>query len=361
MSLMPGDLEESCRSKLAIKRRREVESAQQLLRMCLAYGVCDMSLRQVAAWAEATGVGSMSNVAVLKRLRNAADWLGYVVAQWLIERGLTTNVPECRVRIVDATTVSEPGSRGIDWRVHLGFDLKAQRITEVELTDRYEGETLVRHRVCDEEVLLGDRGYAHRRGIGSVLSRDGHVVVRAHWSNLALKSVGGKALNVVALLETLGPNELGDWPVELEEGGRRYCVRLVAVKKTEAAAEKERTRIRKEARKKHRRVDTRALRAAGYIYVLTDLPPERLPAIHVLELYRLRWQIELMFKRLKSLLNLQGLRAKDPQLARTYILSKLLAALVIEELMGDALSFFPWGFRLPRQSTEPLAHVCSVG
>ena len=360
LSLMPKDMGESCKIKLALTRRREVGSASDLLRLCFAYGPCDMSLRQVAAWAGAIGLGQMSDVAVLKRLRAASDWLEHVVAGWFIDRGLTANVPGCRVRIIDATTVSRPGSTGIDWRLHLSFDLQQHRVMDVELTDKYEGETLKRHRVSPDEIILVDRGYAHRQGIGSVLERGAHVVVRAHWNNLPLHTATGKRVDVVSLLETLGPNEVADWRVYLNDGKRQYPMRLVAIKKTEAATEKAKKRTCKEARKKGYRADARSLVAAGYIYVLSDLPAEQLPAVQVLELYRLRWQIELVFKRLKSVLKLNRLRAKDERLARTYLLSKILGALVVEELSGAALSFFPWGFRLPRAAAEPLASACAV-
>ena len=357
LSLMPKDFEESCKAKLALTRRREIGSASDLLRLCFAYGPCDMSLRQVAAWAGAIGLGQMSDVAVLKRLRAASDWLEHVVAEWFIDRGLGENVPGCRVRIIDATTVSRPGSAGVDWRLHLSFDLGQHRIMDVELTDNHEGETLKGHRVSPGEIILVDRGYAHRQGIGAVLERGGHVVVRGHWSNLPLLTASGKRVDVVSLLETLGPTDLADWRVYLYDGKRRYPMRLVAIKKTAAATEKEKKRILKEALKKGRRIAAGSLAAAGYIYVLSDLPAERLPAIQVLELYRLRWQIELVFKRLKSVLKLNRLRAKDERLARTYLISKILGALVVEELCGAALSFFPWGFRLPRTAAEPLAYA----
>jgi hypothetical protein len=361
VSLMPGDLEESCRHKLALTRRRQVLTASDLLRLCFAYGLCDMSLRQVAAWAATIGLAQLSDVAVLKRLRSAADWLGHLVAQWLVERGLTTAVPRGAMRIVDATSVSVPGSRGTDWRLHVGFDLGAERITSVELTGPGGGETLRRHRFSAGEIVLADRGYATRLGLASVLGRRAHLVVRGHLSALPLRTRAGRRLDLAALLATLGPNEIGDWPVELDEGGRLYSLRLVAIKKTAAAADKERKRIRTKARRNGRRVAPSTVAAAAYTFVLTDLAPERASALEVLELYRLRWQIELVFKRLKSVLTLDALRAKDPRLARSYLMAKILGALVVEEMSGAALAFFPWGFRLPRAAAEPLAPAGAVG
>ena len=162
---------------LAMRRRRAVWNAADLLRMCMAYGLCDMSLRQTAAWASAIGLGEISNVAVLNRLRGCEAWLGHLVAQKLAERGVATNVPGAQVSIVDATSLTAPGGKGTDWRLHVG---------------------------------------------------------------------------------------------------------------------------------------------------------------------------------------LSNLRAKDDALARTYLYSKILGAILVEELSGHALAFFPWGFQLPREARQPLAHLLAV-
>ena len=56
--------------------------------------------------------------------------------------------------------------------------------------------------------------------------------------------------------------------------------------------------------------------------MLTSLAPAAADAAAVLELYRLRWPIACAFKRLKSLLHRDALRAFDPQRAQTYLLAQ---------------------------------------
>ena len=123
-------------------------------------------------------------------------------------------------------------------------------------------------------------------------------------------------------------------------------MRLVAIRKSEEAAEEARKKILKEAARKGKSPQPKTLELAGYILVLTSTADDDLSAEEVLEIYRFRWQIELVFKRLKSLLHLDELPAKDPQLARTFLLSKLLAAPLLEELTHAYLSFSPWGYRI---------------
>lgn len=361
LALMPDDLAASAAEQRALVRKRQIRSAGDLLRLALLYSACDYSLKASGARAAALGMAQLSAPAVLQRLRKAADWLGYLVVRWLQQRGLASVGIGLPIRLVDATGVSQPGSSGTDWRVHLGLDLAHQRISHVELTDATGGETLQRHPVRPGEVLVADRGYAHREGVASVLDRQGHVLVRINCHNFPLEARDGQPFDILKHLETLAPGELGDWEVQFRAHNQVYPLRLVAVRKTQPAAQHEQERIRREAARKGRRPDERSLRAAHFCFAVTDLDTQLLPTAEALELYRLRWQVEIAFKRLKGLLHLDHLRAKDPDLARAYLYSKLLAALIVDELTEGALAFFPWGCPLPRPALEPLASRRDVG
>ncbi|MBE7560164.1 hypothetical protein HS125_14980 [bacterium] len=126
LSLLPGDLEASCEEKLALVRRRRISSAEDLLRLCLGYSLCDMSLRQLAAWSTVAGLGELSDVAILKRLRHASEWLNIWFCR-CCKSGRDTPSTGCQVRILDATTIQRPGSKGTDLRLHASFDLAGQR------------------------------------------------------------------------------------------------------------------------------------------------------------------------------------------------------------------------------------------
>ena len=84
---------------------------------------------------------------------------------------------------------------------------------------------------------------------------------------------------------------------------------------------------------------------------------QEVPAWQVLEGYRLRWQIELTFKRLKSIVQMGHVPKQDDQSSRAWLYGKLLVALLSQKLarVGSVLS--PWGYYLPPEAalTEPLA------
>ena len=171
ISHRPIDLESTAKAAKAIQRRREVRSASELLRIVLAYALCDLSMRLVGAWA-IFEVGGLSDVAVRKRLRLAREWLSTLLVMWLALRRVEfAAMGGVRLRLIDASVISRPGSKGTDWRLHLSFDAGKMAIDGIEITDAHGGGTLVRHPVQPGDIEVADRGYANRKGIGGRFCR----------------------------------------------------------------------------------------------------------------------------------------------------------------------------------------------
>ena|ERR1700674_3036281 len=103
-------------------------------------------------------------------------------------------------------------------------------------------------------------------------------------------------------------------------------------------------------------LDCALARYAGYILTFTTLAETELSAWQVLEWYRLRWQIELVFKRFKQIAQLGHLPKNDPQSARAWLYGKMLVALLVEKLIAHARSVSPWGYPLRGQPpSQPMA------
>jgi hypothetical protein len=248
-----------------------------------------------------------------------------------------------RWRIVDATTVQEPGATGIDWRVHYVVGLPSLACDFVSVTSVRGGETFCRIPVRPDDVLLGDRGYSHRAGVAWVLSQGGAVIVRHQGANFPLRDRAGQDFDLLGALRGLQAHQPGTWSVEFQHEGRTWAVWLHAVRKSAAAAEQAKEELRQE---RGRSLQAATLELAEYVVVLTSIPPQELSALQVLSLYRGRWQIELVFKRLKSLLGFGELAKYDPDSAKAWLQAKLLTALLIEQLEREAFFFSPWGYPL---------------
>ena len=358
----PAILESTARQHGAFTRAREIKSAEALLRIALVYSFCNKSLRDTAAWATLQGLANISDVALLKRLRKTDRWLGQLLAIKLAERAQPPSV--CadlarRIRLVDATCISKPGSIGTDWRLHVGFDLTSFTIDHVDLTDRSGGESLTRFTFHEGDLVIADRGYAHRSGMHSVVRAGADFLVRAAWKNIPLHEPSRKPFDLLAALRSLPEGRAGEFSVRIAPNAKQQLpalpARLLAVRKTETAATHARAEVLRERSKKGRNVDPGTLETAGYTFLLTSLPASALSATDGLELYRFRWQIELAFKRLKSVLALDELSAKGEELGRCILYGKLLAALLVEDLTEKFLDFSPWGYRLGASSSLCLA------
>lgn len=332
--LAPG-WEERARACKAFVRRREVRSAGEVLRLVLGASVLGWGQRLVAWWAGAVGIAQVSDVAVGKRLRRSRGWLEAEVGQLLGLRRERFAGRATRVRLVDATTIREPGPRGAEWRAHALIDLEAGVLCGLDLTDRHEAESLVRQPLAPGEIAVADRAHARRADLGRLLMRGTDLVVRIGWRNLPLTTPDGDQLDLIAWLHDAvdAPTER-DVLIEAPTGTHR--LRLLAVALPPAQAEQARRRVKRAARKKQRTPDRRTVLAAGFVFLVTSLDPTIWPVEDVLALYRCRWQIELLFKRLKSRWHLAHLRARDPDTAQAHLLAVILAALLAGEVSAAA-------------------------
>jgi hypothetical protein len=214
-----------------------------------------------------------------------------------------------------------------------------------EVTDDKGGETYRRIPVHSGDVLLGDRGYCHREGVAHVLKQGGDVIVRLNSNSFPLlQAEGFSEFPLLPTLRSLSGHTPREWSVCFASEQTRWNARLCAVRKSPTVAERAKQKLRRDASRKGKTVKPQTLESAEYLFVLTTLPQEEASTEQVLQLYRARWQIELCFKRLKSLLRLGHVPKRADSSARAFIQGKLLTALLIERLLLKARFFPPWGF-----------------
>jgi hypothetical protein len=217
---------------------------------------------------------------------------------------------------------------------------------EITVTGREVGESFKNFTVRPGDLLMGDRGYAHVSGIASVIGQGGHVLVRTSLRLLALKGEDGMPFPILPYLMTLQDGEVGDWDVWIVHKDKVMKGRLCAMRKSLAARLKARRRVLRQRSKgfgKKGRLRPETLEAADYIFVFTTLD-RTFTASQILEMYRARWQVELAFKRLKSILKVGNLHNKNSETARAWLHGKILVAFLTESLILAARSLSPWGY-----------------
>lgn len=331
-------LDTSARETKAFVRARMIGSAVDLLRMILAYCLGERGLRSTAAWASAIGLVDISNVALLYRLRQCGDWLAVLVGQALA--GAAPAASKGRlIRIVDATMVSKAGRRARTknslWRIHSAFDLPRERFGFFELTDEQGGERLDRIPVVPGEIRIADRAYLQPDRMAAVLEAGADIVVRSGWKNGRWLDADDAPFDLIAALRQGAKRGLIDRPIWVgRKSGPALSLRLVAVKKPAEAAEAAKRKAREQARRGGHQISKATLIAAEWVILITSLRPKAFSTADILALYRLRWRIELAFKRLKSLIGLRAPPGTDERSAKPYLLAHLLVILLLEPLIG---------------------------
>ena len=328
---LPTGVAEMAREFQAFARPRAVRSPEELLRAVLLYCGLDMTLREVAA--NFTQVGRrMSDEAVRKRLSACEPWLVAMLQQMLpLPEG---EIGQCagRLLVVDGTTVQAPGATSSDYRIHLSWNWMEQRVASIKITDSRTGESLKLYEWLAGDVVLADACYARAPQLKAVTEKGADFVVRCPPTSVRMLLKTGDKLNIAAELQKHEGHRVVTLPVTIDSKDANQEAYLHAYRLSESAAKEARRKMLRSASKRSRPTPkANTIYLAGWMILLTSFKPEQMSAESIGKLYTARWQIEIVIKRLKSVLNIDALRAKRGScLAQVYLLGKSLYAVMIE-------------------------------
>ena len=350
MSLFPADWRMQAEVSGALRGLRQDKSEECYLRVLLMHLGCGFSLRETIVRAKNAQLADLSDVALLKRLRKSKAWLRQLCCSLFAERALSS-LPSGppNLRLIDASLVSEPGKTGSQWRIHYSLRWPSLECDYFKLTPvegKGHGETLYQFAFASGDFVLADRGYCHAEAIGQAVRQGAFITVRLSPQGIVLKTPGGDPYPLVSQLQSLkGGGQAAEWDVSLPLEGKEppLRARLCAVRKSAVATALAEKRLRRKARREGRQLRPESLIYAQYVMVLSTFPPASYDTQRVLEAYRLRWQVELVFKRLKQIAQLGHLPKHDQECSQAWLYGKLLVALLTEKLIRTANAFSPWG------------------
>jgi hypothetical protein len=349
LRLLPEDWRQRAKTTGAVKRMRGFVSIEHMLRTMLLHTASGCSLRETAVLSKAAGWADVSDVALLKKLRQCESWFKSLCLGLLQDRSGALPKTNClNFRLVDGTIIKEPGQTGSQWRIHYSLSVPSWDCDCFRLTSAKgdgNGDSLSSFSVQEKDCLIADSGFARATGIGYVCEKGGFVIVRHHPQSLPLEEVDGDRMDLIAWLRQITcAGEKASRAVYVRVGdNRRVAMRLCAVRKSQEAIVAAQQRIRARQRLNGPKLKEVTLEYANWIMVLTNVDESVLNDDAVLQWYRVRWQIELAFKRLKSLANLGHLPKRDEISSRAWLYGKLLVALLCERMQRYAGAFSPWG------------------
>lgn len=343
LRMMPKGYEKACFETKAIIRRRDIKDPNDLMMLILFHLLTGCSLIEVSEISKLAKLGSISDVAFMKRFSNCNDWF-----KWILEAIRNTNkgvikyeVPEklkqYRILAVDASDVAEKGASGRIFRLHFALDLCHMHAALYKITKNDVGEHLRNYDISKGDLVLADRAYSSITGIEYCKKRDCRFIARMKANSFKPYDSAGKPMDLLCEMKEKDLGELNAF-AKVERGenaGELIPVRICFKKKPEEALESARKKLHRKESKRQLTITPATKLFNEYIVLVTDLD-KNISTSDIIELYRYRWQVELYFKRLKSILDYGELPKKSEKSIMSWLNGKLMIALLIESMMGKA-------------------------
>jgi hypothetical protein len=231
--------------------------------------------------------------------------------------------------------------------VHLAYDLLAARMSTVRVSNRRGAEKLSHFEMQAGDIAVGDCGYGYRKQLAYARSKQADVVVRVCLATFPLEQPDGTLFDAAAWVLKQHAS-VAEWQGWCRLEGKRERVRLIASRLPSEKVAAVCKRKKRKAQKAGRRITSQTLQLAAWLLLITTLEHEW-SASEVLRLYRARWQIELVFKRLKQQLCVADVRCRESEAAEATVRALLVAWALQEQLVCELRAELPTGSRDPRQ------------
>lgn len=343
MDLLPEGYREACWETKAMSRKRGIQDEEALLTMCLYYAY-DRSLIDVQNYAQTFLALKISDVGFMKRFIRCNAWI-----KWINERitknkhqmyEKPTQLENYRVMAIDASDIVSKGAVRQTWRLHYAVNLFSMNSEMFQITSEKTGESLKNFALQPKDLILADRIYATITGIEHCRNAGADFIMRLKNKAFLLYDSEGNQIALTELLNSV-EKESQDFTVYYRNFNQELKpVRLCAVQKTEQEKALAQKKIHRKESKNQKKLSDETKFTHNYFFVVTSLD-ERFSADQILALYRLRWQVEMVFKRYKSILNMGSMPTKTAASSEAWLNCKMLIAMLIEKLLSTA-NFSPY-------------------
>lgn len=335
LNLLPEGYKKACWETKAMDRKRGIQDEDTLLTLCLYYSY-EKSLVDTQNYALTSFMVNISDVGFMKRFQKSNEWIKWINQNMMQEIMAIYDVPEKlrtkNVIAIDGSNITSKGAVKQNWRLHYAVNLFSMTTDQFKITPESTGESLKNFELHENDLIMADRAYATITGIEYCCNAGADYILRIRNRAFNLYDESGNEVVLSELLKNVADTCCDFYLYYMNSDKELKPIRFCAVQKTEEEKAFEQKKLKQKESKKQIKISEETKLSHNYFFVVTSLD-ETFSAEEILSLYRLRWQVEMVFKRFKSILNLGSMPTKTAASSEVWLNCKMLIALLIEKLM----------------------------
>jgi hypothetical protein len=332
---LPADWEERMHAHDLVSSHPDARlvEARQVMRILLMHAGMDLPLRQTVRWASEAGMPTVSHVSLHRKMKRVGPYLQELISRMADDRmGLRAESwGGYEVVAIDGSVVVPPGTSGAGGRLHVVLRVTDLCVVAAQITTTESGETLRRFAWSEGQLVIADRGYANPVGVAHVVEEGADILVRVNRGALPLYDDVGERIDLLAWVRRLSEGKAHHRTATVLHGDTVIHGRLVAKRLPEDKIAQAQNRARREVGD-----DAETLELACWVMVFTTASAKRLTDHQVIETYRVRWQIELLFKRWKSLCHIDRMPNYRPDTLVSWLSAKMVLLMMLERMAQPA-------------------------
>lgn len=223
-------------------------------------------------------------------------------------------------------------------KIYLNYNYTQKSIADLEISEGVKSDSKFTNKIISilekDDLVLRDLGFFKIDSLKKIEEKEAYYISRYFLSTNLF--IGEKKVDLLKFLESKKHLNIIDEEVTISN--QKLNTRLIAIKVSDDIYNQRVRSLRKAYRQRRKTPKQNTLKLQRYVIFITNIPKKMIASQHIGTIYRLRWEIELCFKRWKSIFKIDRLTGINGNRTLCFIYAKLIAILLFNSLEQYALA-----------------------